>query len=183
VSRRASAPVSWLSLPATPACGSGAAVASSPMPSLPTTYVHPGQLVTSNGPGVLSTILGSCVAVCLHDAQSNIGGLNHYLLPTLGAEHEQPGRYAPTAIDELVQRMVRDGANRERLVATIVGGASVLAAFDDADHLGMRNVAAARTALTRHRIRVVGADVGGRRGRKLQFSPRDGQVHVQLIGA
>jgi chemotaxis protein CheD len=183
VSRRGSAPVTWLSMPANNASGACPAVATGPMPSLPTTYVHPGQLVTSNGPGVLSTILGSCVAVCLHDAQAQIGGLNHYLLPTLGAVHEQPGRYAPTAIDELVHRIVRDGACRDRLVATIVGGASVLAAFDDADHLGMRNVAAARTALSKHRIRIISADVGGRRGRKLQFSPRDGQVHVQLIGA
>jgi chemotaxis protein CheD len=182
VSRRASAPA-WLALPANAAAGLGSATSSLPMPPLPTTYVHPGQLVTSNGAGVLSTILGSCVAVCLHDAQERIGGINQFLWPTVGAELDQPGRYGPTAIDELVRRMVRDGANRERLTATIVGGASVLAAFDDAEHLGMRNVATARAGLARHKIKIVGADVGGRRGRKLQFSPRDGQVHVQLIGA
>lgn len=151
--------------------------------TLPATYVHPGQVVVSSAGGVLSTILGSCVAVCLHDAQQGLGGLNHYLLPTGGAEADAPGRYGPTAIDELVHLMVARGARREQMVAYIVGGASVLAAFNSADHLGLRNVGVARGALAQHRIPVIGADVGGTRGRKLLFTPRDGQVHVKLIGA
>jgi chemotaxis protein CheD len=132
---------------------------------------------------VLSTILGSCVAVCLHDASRGLGGLNHFLLPTSGAEAGQPGRYGPTAIDELVHLMLARGASREQMVACVVGGARVLAAFNESDHLGLRNVGVARGALAQHRIPVVGADVGGTRGRKLLFTPRDGSVHVQLIGA
>ena len=149
----------------------------------PATYVHPGQLVVSSGPGVLSTILGSCVAVCLHDPQAAIGGINHYLLPTAGSEADQPGRYGPSAIDELVHLMMVRGAARERMVAHVIGGASVLVAFNQADHLGLRNVGVARTALAQHRIPVLGADVGGTRGRKVLFTPRDGSVSVSLIGA
>ncbi len=151
--------------------------------TLPATYVHPGQIVVTNGPGVLSTILGSCVAVCLHDAHLGLGGLNHYLLPSGGSEAGQPGRYGPSAIDELVHLMVARGASRDQMVAYVVGGASVLAAFKEADHLGLRNVGVARGALAQHRIPVIGADVGGTRGRKLLFTPRDGSVHVQLIGS
>ena len=32
----------------------------------------------------LSTLLGSCVAVCLFDPQLKIGGLNHFMLPDMG---------------------------------------------------------------------------------------------------
>jgi chemotaxis protein CheD len=147
-----------------------------------TTYVHPGQTVVSRGPGTLSTILGSCVAVLLHDAERGIGGMNHYLLPTAGAEAGQPGRYGPTAIDELVHLMLAWGAQRPHLVAQIVGGASVLNAFAGADYLGLRNVLVARQTLEAQRIRVVGADVGGTRGRKVVLDPVDGSMFVQVIG-
>jgi chemotaxis protein CheD len=149
----------------------------------PAIYIHPGQVAVSNGFGVFSTILGSCVSVCLHDARIGLGGINHFLLPSGGAEAEQPGRYGPTAIDELLRTISERGGRRDHMVAYIVGGASVLAAFDKPDHLGMRNVGVARNVLAEHRIPVIGVDVGGSRGRKLTFSPRDGQVNVQLIGS
>jgi chemotaxis protein CheD len=151
--------------------------------AVPAIYIHPGQIAVSNGIGVFSTILGSCVSVCLHDTRLGLGGINHYLLPSGGAEAEQPGRYGPTAIDELVRAMTERGGRRDQIVAYIIGGASVLAAFDKADHLGMRNVGVARGALAEHRIPVIGVDVGGSRGRKLTFAPRDGRVNVHLIGA
>ena len=149
----------------------------------PAIYIHPGQIAVSNGFGVFSTILGSCVSVCLHDSRLGLGGINHYLLPSGGAEAEQPGRYGPTAIDELLRSMAERGGRVDQIVAYIVGGASVLAAFDSKDHLGLRNVGVARNALAEHRIPVVGVDVGGSRGRKLTFAPRDGRVNVQLIGS
>jgi chemotaxis protein CheD len=157
--------------------------APSAVTAVPAIYIHPGQIAVSNGFGVFSTILGSCVSVCLHDGRLGLGGINHYLLPSGGAEAEQPGRYGPTAIDELVRAMAERGGRRDQMVAYIVGGASVLAAFDTPDHLGMRNVGVARNALAEHRIPVIGVDVGGSRGRKLTFSPRDGQANVRLIGA
>ena len=151
--------------------------------SLPAAYVHPGQVLVSTGPGVLTTILGSCVAVCLHDATLGVGGLNHYLLPNHGASDAHQGRYGPTAIEQLVHAMLARGASRERMVAHVVGGARVLAAFTDGQHLGLRNAAVAREALAAHRIPIVSADVGGTRGRKLQFAPRDGQLAIHMIGA
>src|SRR3972149_9955326 len=44
-------------------------------------YLPPGQLFASAERAAVSTILGSCVAVCLWDPILKIGGINHYLLP------------------------------------------------------------------------------------------------------
>ena len=152
--------------------------------ALPAAYVHPGQLVVSAAPGVLTTILGSCVAVCLHDPKLRIGGLNHFLLPTKCGPGDVAGRYAPSAIEELLERMLECGSRQTRLVAQIVGGASVLAAFGEAkEHLGLKNVAAAREALASYGIPIIGADTGGTRGRKLVFAPRDGATLVQQLGS
>jgi chemotaxis protein CheD len=153
-----------------------------PLGASGSTYVHPGQAVVSRGPGVLATILGSCVTVCLHDPQRGLGGMNHFLLPTVGAEAGQPGRYGPTAIDELVHLMLAWGASRDHMVAQLYGGANVLSAFASIDHLGLRNVAVARRSLAEHRVRVVAADVGGTKGRKVILDPHSGVVRVQVIG-
>jgi chemotaxis protein CheD len=160
------------------------AIAHPPLPSLPATYVHPGQIVVSEAPGVLTTILGSCVAVCLNDPKLRIGGLNHYLLPIDSPSDELAGRYAPSAIEQLIAEMRAQGAAMNRMVAHIVGGAAVLAAFgrEGQQHLGMRNVAIAREYMSRYRIPVASLDVGGTRGRKLMFAPRDGATCVHLIG-
>lgn len=162
----------------------GVAAMRTPIPTLPATYVHPGQVVVSDEPGSLTTILGSCVAVCLHDPKIRVGGLNHFLLPLEAPSEELAGRYAPTAITQLVELMQLQGAAVNRMIAHIVGGAAVLAAFGKAgqQHLGMRNVAIAREMMARYRIPVASFDVGGTRGRKLMFVPLNGVTSVHLIG-
>ena len=150
---------------------------------LPTTYVHPGQVVVSDQPGVLTTILGSCVAVSLTDPKMRVGGLNHFLLPGGSVATEPASRYGKAAIRELVEEMLRRGASPARMSAQIIGGAAVLAAFgNDVNHLGARNVDIARTMLAGYGINVVAEDVLGARGRKLVFSPRDGTTQITLIG-
>ena len=46
-----------------------------------TVYLHPGQVFVSPDPTEVTTILGSCVAVCVFDPVLRLGGTNHYLLP------------------------------------------------------------------------------------------------------
>ncbi len=59
-------------------------------------YLHPGQFAVSAHDCTMSTILGSCVGVCLHDPEARVGGLNHYLLPTQGGGTS--ARYGDVAI-------------------------------------------------------------------------------------
>jgi chemotaxis protein CheD len=146
-------------------------------------YVHPGRLYVGQGEERVTTILGSCVAVCLHDPIAGIGGLNHFLLPHSPIERESSPRYAGAAVEWLVELMLTEGARASRLQARVIGGARVLSAFaDDPHHLGLRNADAAHALLAARRIPVVSSDIGGDRGRKLLFVPRDGSHHVQLLG-
>ncbi len=43
----------------------------------PTVYVHVGQLYSAAQPSLVSTILGSCVAVCLWDGAAGVGKTFH----------------------------------------------------------------------------------------------------------
>jgi len=142
-------------------------------------YLAPGRILAAEGSFEVTTILGSCVAVCLWDEAKGIGGVNHFLLP---AGLPASPRFGDVAVPLLIERLLELGACRSRLRAKVFGGASVLDAFrGEAEPLGARNVEAAREQLRDAQIRVVGEDVGGFFGRKLLFEVPTGSAWVRAI--
>jgi chemotaxis protein CheD len=144
-------------------------------------YLAPGRLHATAEPVQVTTILGSCVAVCLWDPDRRVGGINHFLLP----EGVPPSsRFGDSAVRMLVESVLALGASRTRLRAKIFGGACVLEAFRHDTHpLGARNVEVARERLRAEQIPVVGEDVGGDLGRKLVFDVQTGCAWVRAIEA
>lgn len=147
-----------------------------------TAYVHVGQLFTSAVQRLVSTILGSCVSVCVWDAEVGVGGLNHFLLPQCVNNGVSSPRFGNVAIRELLTEVQRLGGARHRLQAKIFGGASVIDAFQTTNgSLGMQNVALARRFLADAGIPIVNEDIGGTQGRKLVFRTNDGSAWVRHI--
>lgn len=145
-------------------------------------YLAPGQLFASAEPAEASTILGSCVAVCLWDARSRAGGANHFLLPNWAGNGAASTRYGNVAIERLHQKMKALGCLKRDLQAKLFGGAAVIEAFRNRpDHLGAKNVELARRLLQELGIPVVAEDVGGQRGRKVIFRLDSGLASVRLI--
>jgi chemotaxis protein CheD len=145
-----------------------------------TAYLHPGQVVVSAEPVQVSTILGSCVAICLYDDRAGLGGLNHFVLPDLSTIEPSP-RYAGPAFRELLTRLRALGARSAALQAKIFGGSDTLG-FSAETTIGARNVESARSLLALAGIPVVGEDVGGPVGRKLLFDTNGGAAWVRLLG-
>ena len=147
-----------------------------------TAYLHPGQLFVSADSYAVTTILGSCVAVCLWDPVSRIGGINHFLLPTFNGEGIASPRFGNIAIKELLDQLAGLGSQKHNLLAKIFGGGCVLEAFRDRQHqLGSKNIEVARALLESESIPLVGHDVGGQRGRKLIFHTDDGAAWVKAL--
>jgi len=145
-------------------------------------YLHPGQLYATSERAVVTTILGSCVAVCLYDPLTQIGGVNHFLLPVAGPEGQKSARFGNVAVPDLVGKVVKLGAERKRLQAKLFGGANVIEAFRDREnHLGTQNVRIARELLAVETIPIIGEDVGGRKGRKLVFLTDDGSAWIKEL--
>jgi chemotaxis protein CheD len=143
-------------------------------------YLHAGQLHAASVPTAISTVLGSCVAVCLHDPIAKVGGMNHYLLP-LHVEREQSPRFGTVAVPQLIEAVVRAGASRSSLVAKVFGGASVIGAMAKGRRLGEENAVLALRLLEEARIPVLDQDVGGTRGRKVVFFADDGIAWVRQL--
>lgn len=140
-------------------------------------YLHPGQIYAARHAALVSTVLGSCIAVCLWEPVARVGGVNHFLLP----KGKGP-RYGNEAMQQLLDEMTARGAHAERLVAKVFGGASVLAAFNGAGKtIGVQNVEAAKHFLGARSIPVRAEQNGGRRGRKLLFHTGTGHAYVKEI--
>lgn len=141
-------------------------------------FLLPGQMVVADKETLISTLLGSCVAVCLHDPLTKIGGMNHYLLPeVLGNEKPSP-RYGAFAIPELIKEMDRKGADIYQLQAKVFGGASVVADNKIGESIGRRNIELAEELLKKNGIWIVRKDVSGNRSRKITFDTSTFEVHV-----
>lgn len=145
-------------------------------------YLHPGELFASAEGAAVSTILGSCVAVCLWDPISKIGGINHYLLPLWTGQGSYSPRFGDIASQELLRKLVALGGRQSRFQAKLFGGACVIEAFREREnHLGAKNVRTAEEFLEREGIPLVSHDVGGCKGRKVIFHTDDGTAWVKQL--
>lgn len=146
-------------------------------------YLPPGQILASWEPARITTILGSCVAVCVWDPELGVGGMNHFLLPRGSATTSTAaGRFGSLAVPRLIENVLAFGGRQDDLRAKVFGGACVLEAFRGGTrHLGTQNVEAAFEVLRKESIPVVAEDVGGDRGRKLVFSTSDGSAWVRAL--
>jgi chemotaxis protein CheD len=128
---------------------------------------------------VLTTLLGSCVAACIRDPVAGVGGMNHFLLP--GAEAgsaKDSERFGVHLMELLLNGLMRQGAQRDRLEAKLFGGARMMNGLSD---IGAKNAAFAKRFLVYEGIRIVGGDSGGAQGRRIQFWPVSGRALQSYI--
>lgn len=144
-------------------------------------YLQPGQLVVSSRPMLVTTILGSCIAVGLWDAERAIGGINHFMLPDQPSGMAPSERFANVAMTKLVDKLVAAGARQRHLRAKVFGGACVLGISTNGDHLGAKNRRAAIEFLAARGIPVVAEETGGVVGRKLIFHTHDGVALLKRL--
>jgi chemotaxis protein CheD len=141
------------------------------------------QALIDRAPTILKAYgIGSCIAVAIYDPVSGVGGLGHMLLPTrpgknaLGSE----GKYVDAGISKMIDQLVLYGANRQDLVAKVAGGANMFETTYQTliNGIGARNAKSARETLERLGIPLVGEEVGGNRGRTIEFDLATGVLLV-----
>jgi chemotaxis protein CheD len=134
--------------------------------------------VTSETDEVLTTILGSCIATCIRDPVSGVGGMNHFLLPDGNSGDRQARCYGVNAMELLINDILKHGGERRRLEAKLFGGANVVSALTD---VGARNCAFAQQFLNDEGIPIVGGDLGGVAARRIQYMPASGRARQAVV--
>ena len=133
--------------------------------------VNVSDAKVSNDPSetIITYSLGSCIAVCLYDKPTHVGGMLHYQLPSSKMEtersQERPFMFADTGMEKLINKLISMGANKKRMIVKIAGGAAMETGPKGFD-IGKRNHLAIRKIMWKHGMFIDSEDVGG-------FSPRN----------
>jgi chemotaxis protein CheD len=144
---------------------------------------HVGQgeyAVTTQSGVVLTTILGSCVSACIRDPVGNVGGMNHFLLPT--GESMERGcslRYGVNAMELLINALLERGALRSRLEAKLFGGACLIDGISA--EIGEQNARFAIRFLETEGVACIGHSLGGARARRVRYWPLSGRASLQVL--
>lgn len=144
--------------------------------------ILPGQYHASDDGTVITTVLGSCVSVCLYDTVNGVGGMNHYMLPGDPGGTSKSGngsaRYGTHAMKLLIEHIMQLGGGRANLQAKVFGAGRVMEGMSD---VGRQNADFAIRFLKDRKIRIAAVDVGDTFPRKIYFSSASGQVFVKRI--
>jgi chemotaxis protein CheD len=140
-----------------------------------------GQIVLAQSPQRMRAILGSCIGLAVFAAGRRTGVMAHIVLPESAGRDGAAGKFADTAVPQMLAMLRREGLPTHGLTAKLAGGANM---FNGSGPLriGEANAAAAAVALHKAGIRVVGQDLGGTRGRRIEFDCDSGEMIVQSAG-
>jgi chemotaxis protein CheD len=140
-----------------------------------------GQIAAGQAPQRMRAILGSCIGVALYHPGRKTGIMAHVVLPESAGRDGAPGKFADTAVPQMLALLREQGMPTCGLTAKFAGGANM---FNGSGPLqiGDANAEAVAAALRKAGIRVAGQDVGGTRGRRVAFDCASGEMIVQCAG-
>ncbi|MDX1925993.1 MAG: CheR family methyltransferase [Pirellulaceae bacterium] len=161
--------------------GSSLASESSPNDGDPKHSIIVGDVLASREPVWISTVLGSCVATCLYDEYTGIGGMNHFMLPESKCSPNACASFGVHAMEMLINEIMRQGGDRRRLKAKFFGGGAVVHSQSKNWNIGDQNVRFTRSFLETEGIPIVAAHTGGTCGMRVQFHTQSAKVLVRPL--
>ena len=149
----------------------------------PTVFLQQGQFFFDRRPHLVTTVLGSCVAVCLWDRSKGYGGMTHSVLPLpLPGDTPSP-RHTEIAVSRLIRAMLDEGSEHGDLRAKLFGGASLFPVAKVSQGVGASNVRAAVAALKEHRIPLLAQEVEGKSGMVIRMDTGLGEIWLRRISS
>jgi chemotaxis protein CheD len=145
-----------------------------------------GFYVTSQNE-TLTTILGSCIAACIRDRESGIGGMNHFMLPTYSMkesshwEHSSANastRYGLYAMESLINSILDKGGKRNNLEFKLFGGSNILGSFAS---IGPLNVRFIREYMKTEGYGAAAESLGGVSPIVVNYYPRTGTAKIKRL--
>lgn len=142
--------------------------------------IKQGDYCVTDQPIVITTILGSCISVCLYDKSTGFGGMNHFMLPKKNDDKDmyRPFRYGVFSMEQMVNQFLKQGSNKAHLQAKVIGGAKMMG---ELSKIGQLNIDFIMQYLSDEKLPLVSQDLGGDQGRKLAFFPNSGRLLVSKI--
>lgn len=152
--------------------------------SLEAAKILPGKYYATGRDMMLVTVLGSCVAACIRDRKSGIGGMNHFMLPDSAVNDNSimgtSARYGTYAMEILISQLLRMGARRDNLEAKVFGGGNILRGLT-VTNVSQLNINFVTEFLATEKIPMVAQDLADNYPRKVYYFPTSGKVMVKKL--
>ncbi len=149
--------------------------------------VLPGEYYVTTEHESIVTVLGSCIAACVRDKVSGIGGMNHFMLPETTKQKLNAGaeavvgnatRYGNYAMEHLINTILANGGKRKNLELKVFGGGKIIPTAGD---VGQRNIEFVLEYIDTEALRLLSQDLGDIYPRKVIFFPHTGKVRMKKI--
>ncbi len=144
--------------------------------------ILPGEYYVTKEQEIITTVLGSCISVCIYDPVLRIGGMNHFMLPSSNNNNmdllSESFRYGDVAMERLVNDILRNGGDKDRLVFKAFGGGQIIRHMTA---IGQRNISFLHKFMTMEGFKLKASDLGGPHPRKVLFFPQDGTVKLKRL--
>lgn len=149
--------------------------------------ILPGELYVSTHGEMISTVLGSCISVCIRDRNKGIGGMNHFMLPKNNEFSSDnwgnnpvtsASRYGNWAMEYLINAILKRGGEKKNFEVKVFGGGQMMAEMTD---IGQKNILFVYQYLAEEKLRIEASDVGDIYARKVLYFPDTGSVKVRRI--
>lgn len=151
--------------------------------SLERYFLKPGELMITEVPTIVTTVLGSCLAITMFSERCSVGGICHAMLPKgSSARPTEKFRYVDTSILHMVRLFETLGVRKGEIETKVLGGADVLDRADGSSaSVGQQNILAALKTIKRVGLTIAASDLGGNLGRKIHFYTHRGLVLMKRI--
>ena len=151
--------------------------------------IYSGDYYISNDPNVvICTVLGSCIAVCLYDEKTQIGGMNHFMLPRAWEQQvSEYGRFGLESMEIMLAKFYKMGASHFNLKAKVFGGARMLdlnlrsSVMEGDIDVASSNINFILDYLKRQQITIAAQDLGGIAGRKIYYMLENHKVYLHRL--
>lgn len=172
------------------------------MPEQSTQYtkvnLFPGEAFIAEKPSIIWTLLGSCLAIILHNKQHQFGAIAHaQLAQDSRIDHlcyahcpnpcfsdlarENPFTYVSCSIRHLVEEFTSRGITPTEIDVKIFGGASLMRTpqTQEGRTVGEMNIKAANRLIADYGLTLRSKQLGGNTGRTLYFYSDTGEVYLR----
>ncbi|WP_254510154.1 chemotaxis protein CheD [Anatilimnocola floriformis] len=131
---------------------------------------------------IARAVLGSCIGLVLFHELRKTAVVAHIVLPQ-GQDRPGPaGKFADTALPEMLAILAENGIPRTGLVAKVAGGANMFGSSGPLQ-IGKENHAIVIQLLKNLRIPIMAEHVGGKVGRRITFDSATGDLQVDMAGS
>jgi chemotaxis protein CheD len=149
--------------------------------------ILPGEYYVTKANELITTVLGSCVAACIRDKETGVGGMNHFMLPQTSAEKLKQGneavlgnatRYGNFAMEHLINTILSNGGKRKNLELKVFGGGKIIPTLSD---IGLKNIEFILEYIDTEGLLLLSQDLGDIYPRKIVYFPQTGKVRMKKI--